>query len=173
MDRLKHIVFLGTDAGSYMNVGELAQRGIRVHTIKGYGDAAVAGHAIALTIEERDKIAPSRFPSLPPSSVSTAHRFGSDWSRADMAGPAAGSAQSRMTRSRLSGPPIIALRKAHAPLCWLPYASCHRVESSRWSPIPRALSRAAFFACFFAFFAAAISSILLTASGHSLPKRLK
>jgi hypothetical protein len=31
-DRLKHIVFLGTGAGSYMNVGELAQRGIRVHT---------------------------------------------------------------------------------------------------------------------------------------------
>jgi hypothetical protein len=49
------------------------------------------------TIEERDKIAPSRFLSLPPSSVSAAHRFGSDWSRADMAGPAAGSAQSRMT----------------------------------------------------------------------------
>jgi hypothetical protein len=56
-DRLKHIVFLGTGAGSYMNVGERAQRGIRVHTIKGYDDAAVAGHAIALTIEERDKIA--------------------------------------------------------------------------------------------------------------------
>jgi D-3-phosphoglycerate dehydrogenase / 2-oxoglutarate reductase len=37
-DRLKHIVFLGTGAGSYMNVGELAQRGIRVHTIKGYGE---------------------------------------------------------------------------------------------------------------------------------------
>ena len=29
-DRLKHIVFLGTGAGSYMNVGELARRGIRV-----------------------------------------------------------------------------------------------------------------------------------------------
>jgi hypothetical protein len=49
------------------------------------------------TIEEREKIAPSRFLSLPPSSVSAAHRFGSDWSKADMAGPAAGSAQSRMT----------------------------------------------------------------------------
>jgi len=45
-DRLKHIVFLGTGAGSYVNVGELAQRGIRVHTIKGYGDTAVAEHAI-------------------------------------------------------------------------------------------------------------------------------
>ena len=59
-----------------MNVGELAQRGIRVHTIKGYGDTAVAEQAIALTIEERDKIAPSRFLSLPPSSVSAAHHFG-------------------------------------------------------------------------------------------------
>src|SRR6185437_14124521 len=45
---LKHVVFLGTGAGSYMNVGELAERGIRVHTIKGYGDTAVAEHAIAL-----------------------------------------------------------------------------------------------------------------------------
>jgi hypothetical protein len=56
---------------------------------------------------------------------------------------------------------------------WLPRASCHRVESSRWSTIRRAPSRAAFFACFLTFFAAAISSILLTASGRSLPKRLK
>ncbi len=45
---LKHVVFLGTGAASYMNVGELAERGIRVHTIKGYGDTAVAEHAIAL-----------------------------------------------------------------------------------------------------------------------------
>jgi D-3-phosphoglycerate dehydrogenase len=45
---LKHVVFLGTGAGSYMNVGELAERGIRVHTIKGYGDKAVAEHTIAL-----------------------------------------------------------------------------------------------------------------------------
>jgi D-3-phosphoglycerate dehydrogenase len=45
---LKHVVFLGTGAGSYMNVDELAERGIRVHTIKGYGDTAVAEHTIAL-----------------------------------------------------------------------------------------------------------------------------
>jgi D-3-phosphoglycerate dehydrogenase / 2-oxoglutarate reductase len=43
---LKHVVFLGTGAASYMNVGELAERGIRVHTIKGYGDTAVAEHTI-------------------------------------------------------------------------------------------------------------------------------
>jgi D-3-phosphoglycerate dehydrogenase / 2-oxoglutarate reductase len=45
---LKHVVFLGTGASSYMNVAELAERGIRVHTIKGYGDTAVAEHTIAL-----------------------------------------------------------------------------------------------------------------------------
>jgi D-3-phosphoglycerate dehydrogenase / 2-oxoglutarate reductase len=45
---LKHVVFLGTGAASYMNVDELAARGIRVHTIKGYGDTAVAEHTIAL-----------------------------------------------------------------------------------------------------------------------------
>ena len=47
---LKHIVFLGTGAASYMNIAELAERGIRVHTIKGYGDTAVAEHAIALML---------------------------------------------------------------------------------------------------------------------------
>jgi len=45
---LKHIVFLGTGPASYMNVSELNERGIKVHIIKGYGDTAVAEHAIAL-----------------------------------------------------------------------------------------------------------------------------
>jgi D-3-phosphoglycerate dehydrogenase / 2-oxoglutarate reductase len=45
---LKHIVFLGTGAASYMNLAELKERGIAVHTIKGYGDTAVAEHTIAL-----------------------------------------------------------------------------------------------------------------------------
>jgi D-3-phosphoglycerate dehydrogenase len=45
---LKHIVFLGTGAASYMNIAELKDRGIAVHTIKGYGDTAVAEHTIAL-----------------------------------------------------------------------------------------------------------------------------
>ncbi len=49
-ETLKHIVFLGTGAASYMNLAELAQRGIRVHTIKGYGDTAVAEHAVALML---------------------------------------------------------------------------------------------------------------------------
>ena len=46
--RLKHVVFLGTGARSYMNPEELAGLGIEVHTIRGYGDTAVAEHAIAL-----------------------------------------------------------------------------------------------------------------------------
>jgi D-3-phosphoglycerate dehydrogenase len=46
--QLKHIVFLGTGAASYMNVDELKARGVSVHTIKGYGDTAVAEYTIAL-----------------------------------------------------------------------------------------------------------------------------
>jgi D-3-phosphoglycerate dehydrogenase len=46
--RLKHIVFLGTGASSYMDVPALAARGVTVHTIKGYGDRAVAEHAVGL-----------------------------------------------------------------------------------------------------------------------------
>ena len=45
---LKHVIFLGTGARSYMNPEELADLGITVHIIKGYGDTAVAEHAIAL-----------------------------------------------------------------------------------------------------------------------------
>jgi D-3-phosphoglycerate dehydrogenase len=45
---LKHIVFLGTGAASYMNVAEIEALGVKVHTIKGYGDTAVAEHTIAL-----------------------------------------------------------------------------------------------------------------------------
>ena len=45
---LKHVVFLGTGARSYMNPEELAGLGITVHTIKGYGDTAVAECAFAL-----------------------------------------------------------------------------------------------------------------------------
>jgi D-3-phosphoglycerate dehydrogenase len=45
---LRHVVFLGTGAASYMNVADLKDRGVTVHTIKGYGDTAVAEHTIAL-----------------------------------------------------------------------------------------------------------------------------
>jgi D-3-phosphoglycerate dehydrogenase len=46
--QLKHIVFLGTGAASYMNVAEIETLGVKVHTIKGYGDTAVAEQTVAL-----------------------------------------------------------------------------------------------------------------------------
>jgi D-3-phosphoglycerate dehydrogenase len=45
---LKHIIFLGTGARSYMHPEELSEIGKTVHIIKGYGDTAVAEHSIAL-----------------------------------------------------------------------------------------------------------------------------
>jgi D-3-phosphoglycerate dehydrogenase len=45
---LKHVIFLGTGARSYMNPEELGALGIEVHLIRGYGDTAVAESAIAL-----------------------------------------------------------------------------------------------------------------------------
>lgn len=45
---VRHVIFLGTGARSYMDPEALAALGITVHTIKGYGDTAVAEHAMAL-----------------------------------------------------------------------------------------------------------------------------
>ncbi len=45
---LRHVVFLGTGARSYMDPEALAGLGIEVHIIKGYGDTAVAECAIGL-----------------------------------------------------------------------------------------------------------------------------
>jgi D-3-phosphoglycerate dehydrogenase len=45
---LEHVVFLGTGAASYMDIAALHDLGVTVHTIKGYGDTAVAEHTIAL-----------------------------------------------------------------------------------------------------------------------------
>ena len=47
-DTLRHVIFLGTGARSYMDPDALAGHGIAVHIIKGYGDIAVAEHAISL-----------------------------------------------------------------------------------------------------------------------------
>jgi len=55
---LKHIVFLGTGARSYMNPEELAAEcGVQVHIIKGYGDTAVAEMAFALMWDAARKTA--------------------------------------------------------------------------------------------------------------------
>ena len=45
---LRHIVFCGTGAASYMDVAALKELGVTVHTYRGYGDTAVAEHTIAL-----------------------------------------------------------------------------------------------------------------------------
>jgi len=45
---LRHVVFLGTGARSYMDPESLAASGIQVHLIRGYGDTAVAEMAFAL-----------------------------------------------------------------------------------------------------------------------------
>ena len=45
---LRHVVFLGTGARSYMDPEALAALGITVHLIKGYGDTAVAECTIGL-----------------------------------------------------------------------------------------------------------------------------
>src|SRR5271163_5223698 len=47
-ETLRDIVFLGTGPQSYMDVESLRRQGVTVHAIKGYGDTAVAEHAIAL-----------------------------------------------------------------------------------------------------------------------------
>ena len=45
---LKHIVFLGTGAGSFVDLAAAETLGIKVSTIKGYGDTTVAEHAMGL-----------------------------------------------------------------------------------------------------------------------------
>jgi D-3-phosphoglycerate dehydrogenase len=45
---LRHIVFLGTGASSFIDVKAAAELGIKVSTIKGYGDTTVAEHCMAL-----------------------------------------------------------------------------------------------------------------------------
>ncbi len=45
---LKHIVFLGTGAASFVDLAAAAALGIKVSTISGYGDTTVAEHAMGL-----------------------------------------------------------------------------------------------------------------------------
>lgn len=45
---LKHIVFLGTGAGSFIDLKAAERHSIKVSTIKGYGDTTVAEHAMGL-----------------------------------------------------------------------------------------------------------------------------
>jgi D-3-phosphoglycerate dehydrogenase / 2-oxoglutarate reductase len=45
---LKHIVFLGTGAASFVDLAAAAKLGVKVSTISGYGDTTVAEHAMGL-----------------------------------------------------------------------------------------------------------------------------
>lgn len=54
---VKEFVFMGTGAESYLPVAKLRQRGALVHTVPGYGDRAVAEHAMALTFAGARRVA--------------------------------------------------------------------------------------------------------------------
>jgi D-3-phosphoglycerate dehydrogenase / 2-oxoglutarate reductase len=54
---LKHIVFLGTGAASYVDLAAAERLGIGVSTIKGYGDTAVAEHTVALMMAAAREVA--------------------------------------------------------------------------------------------------------------------
>ncbi|MGE4076358.1 MAG: 2-hydroxyacid dehydrogenase [Reyranella sp.] len=54
---LKHIVFLGTGAASFVDLAAAAKLGIKVSTIGGYGDTTVAEHAMGLVFAAARRIA--------------------------------------------------------------------------------------------------------------------
>ncbi len=54
---LKHIVFLGTGAASFVDIAAARKLGIKVSTISGYGDTTVAEHAIGLVFAAARHIA--------------------------------------------------------------------------------------------------------------------
>jgi D-3-phosphoglycerate dehydrogenase / 2-oxoglutarate reductase len=54
---LKHIVFLGTGAASFVDIAAAEKLGIKVSTIGGYGDTTVAEHAMGLVFTAARHIA--------------------------------------------------------------------------------------------------------------------
>ena len=54
---LRHIVFLGTGASSFIDLDAAGRQGIQVHTIKGYGDTTVAEHTITLALAAAREVA--------------------------------------------------------------------------------------------------------------------
>lgn len=54
---LREIIFLGSGASSYIDVSAADDLGIKVRTISGYGDRAVAEHATALMFSAARKVA--------------------------------------------------------------------------------------------------------------------
>lgn len=57
LPRLRKIVFLGSGATSYIDVAAAERRGIRVETVSGYGDRAVAEQATALMFAAARRVA--------------------------------------------------------------------------------------------------------------------
>lgn len=55
--KLKVIVFMGTGAASYVDLAAAERRGVRVRTIRGYGDRSVAEHAVALMFAAARQVA--------------------------------------------------------------------------------------------------------------------
>lgn len=71
LPRLRHIVFLGTGAASYVDLEAARTRGVAVHVVPGYGSRAVAEHTLALILACARRIVPmdrairaGGFPSL-------------------------------------------------------------------------------------------------------------
>lgn len=54
---IRAIVFMGTGAGTYVDLTEAEARGIEVHTTPGYGDRAVAEHTLALMFAAARRVA--------------------------------------------------------------------------------------------------------------------
>src|SRR5215813_13440013 len=54
---LRHIVFLGTGAASFVDLAAASRLGIKVSTISGYGDTTVAEHAMGLVFAAARHIA--------------------------------------------------------------------------------------------------------------------
>lgn len=54
---VRAIVFMGTGAGTYVDLDDAARRGVQVRTVPGYGDRAVAEHSIALIFAAARRVA--------------------------------------------------------------------------------------------------------------------
>ncbi|MBV8912472.1 MAG: 3-phosphoglycerate dehydrogenase [Acetobacteraceae bacterium] len=54
---LRHMVFLGTGASSFIDLDAAGRTGKQVHTIKGYGDTTVAEHTITLALAAAREVA--------------------------------------------------------------------------------------------------------------------
>jgi hypothetical protein len=54
---IRAIVFMGTGAGTYIDLVDAASRGVEVRTVPGYGDRAVAEHSFALIFAAARRVA--------------------------------------------------------------------------------------------------------------------